>query len=264
MDKFVVAIFPSEAAAYEGTRVMNDLQAEGSLALYGLAVITKTADGKISTNETLGERPAGAGTGALLGGLIGLMGGALGAAAGGAIADSWHDLFNLGIGEDFLDSVSQELTLGKSAVVAEVDEEWVTPLDQQLEAIGGTVLRQARTDFLDHRIQQALNADEAELAELQAEYRHAREEHKAKLMGRINEAQAKLRSAADRARARQEQLRREADAKIRVLEEQRAKATADAKARHERRIAELRADYNRRVDDLGRAAGQVDLETLVV
>jgi hypothetical protein len=41
MDKFVVAIFPSETNAYEDTRIMRDLQAEGSLALYAMAVITR-------------------------------------------------------------------------------------------------------------------------------------------------------------------------------------------------------------------------------
>ena len=266
MSRFVVAVFPTEAKAYEGTRAMKDLQAEGSLVLYGMAVVRKDAQGGLSVIQAAGEGPLGTGVGALLGGLIGLIGGPAGAAIGlasGTLIGSWSDLFSLGVGRDFVDKVSQELTPGKSAVVAEVEEDWVTPLDTRMEAIGGTVLRQGRADFEHEEVQQEVNADKAELAELQAEYRQAREEHKAKLKARIDETRAKLRSAAERAKAKREQLQRETDAKIRALEEQRARAEADRKAKYEQRIAKLRADYDRVNDKLIRAAAQwVDAEAL--
>ena len=51
-----------------------------------------------------------------------------------------------------------------------------------------------------------------------------------------------------------ERLQGETDAKIKVLQEQRAGAKADAKAKHDKRIAELRADYDRRVDKLIQAS----------
>ena len=266
MSKFVVAIFPTEAKAYEGTRVMKDLQAEGSVVVYGMTVVTKAADGKLAVKEAADKGPLGTGVGALTGGLIGLIGGPAGAAAGlagGALIGSWSDLFNLGVGRDFLDKVSRELTLGKTAVVAEVEEDWVTPLDTRMEAVGGTVLRQGRADFEHEQIQQEVNADKAELAELQTEYRQAREEDKAKLKARIDETRAKLQSAAERVKAKRERLQRETDAKIKALQEQRAKAKADDKAKFEQRIAKLRADYDRGNDKLIRAAELwVDAETL--
>jgi hypothetical protein len=40
MSKFVVAVFPTESKAYEGTRVIKNLQAEGSLALFGSPLST--------------------------------------------------------------------------------------------------------------------------------------------------------------------------------------------------------------------------------
>jgi uncharacterized membrane protein len=257
MSRFVVAVFPTEAKAYEGTRAMKDLQAEGSLALYGMAVVSKDAHGGLSVIQAAGEGPLGTGVGALLGGLVGLIGGPAGAAVGfasGTLIGSWSNLFNLGVSRDFLDKVSGQLTPGKSAVVAEVEEDWVTPLDSRVEAIGGIVLRQSRADFEDDQIQQEVNADKAELAQLQAEYRQAREEHKAKLKARINEAQTKLRSAVERAKTKRDQLQREADAKIKVLQDQRARAKAEGKAKEEQRIADLRADYNRRADKLSQAS----------
>jgi uncharacterized membrane protein len=266
MSRFVVAVFPTEAKAYEGTRAMKDLQAEGSLALYGMAVVSKDAHGGLSANQAAGEGPLGTGVGALMGGLVGLIGGPAGAAIGlasGTLIGSWSDLFNLGVGKDFLDKVSRQLTPGKSAVVAEVEEDWVTPLDSRVEAIGGTVLRQGRADFEHEQIQQEVNADKAELTELQAEYRQAREEHKAKLKARMDETRAKLQSAAARAKAQRERLQRETDAKVKALEEQRARAKAEDKAKYEQRIAKLRADYDRVNDKLIQAAeAWVDAEAI--
>ena len=51
MSKFVVTTFGSEANAYEGTRALKELHAEGNLTLYGMAVITKDAGGKLSVKE---------------------------------------------------------------------------------------------------------------------------------------------------------------------------------------------------------------------
>ena len=67
MSKFVVAVFPTEATAYEGTRVIKDLQTEGSVALYGMAVVSKDAHGVLSINQAASEGPLGTGVGALLG-----------------------------------------------------------------------------------------------------------------------------------------------------------------------------------------------------
>lgn len=261
MDKFVVAVFPSEAKAYEGTRIMKDLHAEGSLALYGMAVVTKTTDGNLSVDQTVSEGPFGTGVGALTGGLVGLLGGPAGVAAGlagGALIGGYADLFRLAVSEDFLSKVYAELTPGKSAVVAEVDEDWVTPLDTRAEAIGGTVLRQSRADFDHEQIRYGVETDKAELAELGAEYRQATDEQKAKLKAKIDETRAKLRTAGERAKAKQKQLRQETDAKIKVLQEQRAKAKADAKARLDQRIDAFGKDYDRRADQLIEAAALAD------
>jgi uncharacterized membrane protein len=41
MSKFVITTFNNETSAYEGTRALKELHAEGELTLYGLAVISK-------------------------------------------------------------------------------------------------------------------------------------------------------------------------------------------------------------------------------
>ena len=255
MDKFVVAVFPTEAKADEGARAMRELQAEGSLALYNMAVVTR-AEGKLSVNQIADELPLGLGVGALVGGLVGLVGGPAGAGAGllaGGIIGSWSDLFNLGVDKEFLDSVSTELKPGKSAVVAEVQEEWITPLDTRMEALGGTLLRQARADFEVDRIQQALLATETELALLKAEYRAVRAEDRARLQRRIEAARATLRARAARAKETRERLRQVTEARIKALHEQLARAKAEDITAYEKRMTEFRADYERRAAKLDEA-----------
>jgi len=256
MSKFVVVIFPNEAKAYEGTRALKELHAEASLAVYAVAVVTKGADGKLSVKEAADNGPLGLGVGALVGGLIGLLGGPAGAAIGigvGALIGSFNDLFNMGVGSDFLDKVSKELAPGKAAVVAEVAEDWITPLDTRMGAIGGTVVREQRTDFEDEMIEKEAKERKAEIAQLKEEITHASGEAKAKLTARMDEARAKLRNASDRMEAQISRLQQETDAQIRVLQGQAAKAAANAKTKIDQRISELRADHERRSAKLKQA-----------
>jgi uncharacterized membrane protein len=70
---------------------------------------------------------------------------ALGAASGLG-AGFATDLHNARISGDFVDDVSKTLQPRKVAVVAEVEEDWVTPVDTRMEAIGGTVFRRSLSD----------------------------------------------------------------------------------------------------------------------
>jgi uncharacterized membrane protein len=249
MSKFVVAIFSDETRAHEGTRALKELDSEGTLTLYGMAVVARDSSGKLSVKEAADQGPLGTAVGALAGGFIGLLGGPVGAAvglAGGTMLGSLSDLFNLGVSSSFVDGVSQKLTPGNTAVVAEVDENWVTPLDTRIEAIGGTVMRQWRADVEDELYQQEVSALNAELAALKAEYAQAREETRAKLKVRTDETRAKLRNAADRAETWIDQRRQQTEAKVKALQARATTANAEAKAKTDQRATELRADHEPR------------------
>lgn len=256
MSKFIVVTFPNESKAYEATRALKELHNEFSLTLYGMAVVAKDSKGQISIKEAADQGPLAVGVGALVGGLIGLVAGPVGAAVGlgtGALVGGLNDLYNVGIGVDYLETVWAKLAPGSTAVVAEIDEDWVTPLDARMEALGGTVIREWRLDFVDEQIEKEMKARQAELAQLKAEFAQARDETKAKLKVRIDEAQAKLSEAIDRAQKRIDQLEKEAQAKIKQLQDQAAKARGDAKAKIDRNIAKLREDYQWRADKLKQA-----------
>lgn len=264
MRKFIVVIFPNETAAYEGTRAFKALDAEGSLSLYGMTVIAKDADGVLSVKQDADQGPMGIAVGTLTGGLIGLLGGPVGVMIGlgsGALIGSLSDLFNLGVSGDFIREVSNELTPGRLALIADVDEEWVTPLDTRMDVIGGIVVREWRTDVEDELYLREVNARKAELAQLQVEFAQAREENRAKLKARIEDAQTKLQDSLDRAQAWLNQREAETEAQIKALQEQAVKAREDTRAKIEQRITEMRADYHRRAEKL-KQAGELAKEAL--
>ena len=77
------------------------------------------------------------------------------------------------------------------------------------------------------------------------------------LVARVEEARAKCQDVCDRSEARLDRLREETDAKIEALQDQAAETQAD-KAKVEQRIAEIRADYDRRAAQLQQAREQTE------
>ncbi|MBR1280029.1 DUF1269 domain-containing protein [Bradyrhizobium sp. AUGA SZCCT0283] len=263
MSKFVVTTFNTETNAYEGMRALRELHAEGELTLYGLAVITKDTNGKLSVREAPDDL-TGTAVGSLVGALVGVLGGPAGVIVGmttGMMLGSIGDLLNIGVGTDFVDKVSGQLAPGKTAVIAEVDEDWITPLDTRMEAIGGSVAREWRSDFEEAEIAKETAARKAEFAQLRAEMAQSRADAKAKLQTRINEVKAKLDELSGRAQTKLQKLDKDTNAKIDALNDQIAKANAATKARIKERLVELRADRDRRSAKL-REAGTLIKEAL--
>jgi len=245
ISSFVAVVFPDERKAYEGLRALKKLHEECSITMYSNAVVQRSAEGWLSVKEKQTEGPAGTGVGALVGGLIGLLaGGPVGVAAGvasGTALGAFRDLFNLGVSDEFLDTISKELTAGKTAVVAEISEEWVTPLDSRMGTLGGIVVRELRDDFINEELQRRIDRRKAELAQRRAELAAARAERLDTMKEAVNKAEQRLRMAADSVNARAKRYHEETEAKIHALQDQAKKAGAQAKSRIDDRIAQIRA-----------------------
>ena len=256
MSKFVVVILPNETTAYEGIGAFKALHAENSLTVYSMAVVAKDKDGKILVRETDEIGAPSIALGALLGGLIGVFGGPIGiiaGAAGGALIGSMGDLFNLGLSTSFVEKVSTELAPGKTAVIAEVDEAWQTPLDTRMEKLGGVVLRNWRGDFEDEQIAMEIAAAKDSYEHLKAEYVHAKDDTKANLKAKLEQAKTQFESTEMRAKARIKVLDEDLKEKVAVLEKQMGDAEAGAKEKINKKIAELKADYKVRYTKLKQA-----------
>jgi uncharacterized membrane protein len=225
MDRMLVVIFPNESKAYEGKTALQQLDDEGSVGVYGYAVLAKNPDGTASVKQGDDVGPVGTLVGTALGSLIGVLGGPVGVAAGaaaGMAVGSSVDLNNTRVGADFIDDVQKFLVPPNVALIAEVDEEWTTPVDTRMEAIGGNVFRRALSDVEDTVDSEDVAAMKADLAQLKAEHAKAQADRKAKLQEKINQLDSKIQAQLQRAKERREATQRKAQAKVQAL-----KAKAD-------------------------------------
>lgn len=256
MDKMIVTVFKDEKSAYEGMSALEELHAEGSLTLFAASVVARDVHGQLSVKQGNGGGPIGTIFGLTTGGLIGLLAGPIGLAVGatiGTVTGSIYDFAKLGVSEDFLTEVSQNLLPGKCAVVAEVDEEWVTPLDTRMGALGGVVFRRARGEFIGAQIEREIAADDAEVARLKAEYNQAVGDAKAKLKAKLDAAQKRFEARRDLFLEKIDAFEREGEFKIKALQEQAAQASGEMKAKLDKRVAEAHADYKARDEKLRQA-----------
>ena len=226
MDRMLVVIFPNESKAYEGKKALQQLDGEGSITLYAYAVLAKNADGTATVKQGDDVGPLGTLLGTSLGTLIGALGGPAGMAIGAAAglgAGSAVDLDNARIGSDFIDDVQKFLLPSNVALIAEVEEDWTTPVDTRMEAIGGNVFRRALSEVKDTADDEDIAAMKADLAQLKAEHAKAQADRKAKLQDKINQLDAKIQAQLQKAKERREAAQRKAQEKVKIL-----KAKAEA------------------------------------
>ncbi len=228
MDRMLVVVFDNESKAYEGKEALLQLDREGSIGVYGYAVLAKAADGTTTSKQGDDVGPLGTLTGTALGSLIGLLGGPAGVAVGaatGLAAGATVDLHNARISDDFIDDVSKMLVPTRVAVVAEIEEDWTTPVDTRMETLGGTVFRRALSDVEDTVDDEDIAAIKADMAQMKAEHAQARADRKAKLQEKINQLDTKLQAHLQKLKDQRQAAERDAQIKLDILK---AKAKAAA------------------------------------
>jgi uncharacterized membrane protein len=246
MEKMLVVVVDSESKAYEASRALTKLDVEGSISIYALAVIAKTADGKISVKEAGDEFPIGLAEGTAIGALIGLLGGPIGFAVGtaaGSLAGGISDLYVADVDAEFVDDVATKLTAGKSAVIADLSEDWVTPVDTQMERFGGTVIRTLTSTFEADQRAKKVATMRAEIEQLKAEQARADAELKAKLQARIDKLNTALESQLNQVRQRSAHLKKESEAKVRALQKKAAAAHSGAQSAFHAEVERIRQGF---------------------
>ena len=221
-------------------------------------MITKDSHGIVSIKESADRGTLGASVGLAVGALIGLLAGpvgvVVGAAAGttiGAIRDFWV----AGVGLDFVEEAEKRLQPGKVALLAEIDEEWVTPVDSALESAGGVIFRRNRSDIVDAQYDRDVSAFKSEIKALEAEAGRATGAARAKLQEQLTATQKRLDVAVASATKRIDVLEHEASKKAAALKAQLSEATGDAKAKIEQRMEAMKAAYHQRGAKLSEAWG---------
>ena len=158
--EMMVIAFDNE---YEAQQVLDSLKGMEAMDIVDLkngAVIVRDSTGKVKIKETSDfDTKQGAIGGAAAGAVLGLLGGgllrgALLGAAGGAAAGKFIDL---GIEDDLLKEIGDNLGPGTSAVVALVDFEQIDRAMEELDKFeGGTIMRHTLSDDVYAKLSEAV------------------------------------------------------------------------------------------------------------
>lgn len=256
MNKMLVVIFDTELAADTGLHALRKLHTEGDITLYATAVVACAADGKLTVKQATGPGSSDVGVGMAVGGLIGLLagpGGLLVGAMAGTLVGAVRDYWMAGVGLDFIEETEKSLKPGKVALVAEIEEEWVVPLDVALEATGGVVYRRTRSDLAEAQLDHDITAFKSEIRSLESETAHAGNSAKSRLEAKLAAAKTRLDGAITRAKQRVAALEQEADSKAQAVKAQLSEVQGDVKGKIEERMKRVKGAYHARGSKLAQA-----------
>jgi uncharacterized membrane protein len=256
MNKILVSVFDSQTAAFEGLTALKELHREGEITLYASSVVSKDDNGKATIQQQADRGPVGAVTGLVGGALVGLIAGPAGAAVGayvGGVGGLMFDVFTAGFNLDFVDDVTLALKPGTTAVIADVDETWVTPVDTRLGALGATTLRREPGDVMDEKLARDTDNARAALDELNAEVRQAASDRRAAIEASIATQRAKVQGLVDQIDKTLDDDKAQLESRLAILEAQRKAAAENQRERISARGAELKARNETRRQRLAEA-----------
>jgi uncharacterized membrane protein len=172
MSDLVVFTYQHEDKAAEVLKEIGKLKQENvQKALIGIedaAVAFKTPEGKLKVHQTLESVAKGStiASGSLWGLLIGLFFGGplLGALAGGGISWLLGRDVDIGIDNDFIDKVAEDLTPGNSALFMLVKDTDPATLAKTLNMQGGRLYHTSLSDEAAEAFTQAANHEDVQRA----------------------------------------------------------------------------------------------------
>jgi uncharacterized membrane protein len=254
MDKMIVIVFNREPTAYAAFHALKELHAEGSISLFSAVVITKALNGKLAAKQVGNPAHLPSALSLATDALVVALGGTRIAAIGSPEMPSGAiSVANIGVSDEFLDEIARHLRPGKSAVIAEIEEDWVTPLDTIIELLGGVTLRRAHAEFTDAQLEREAAVLRADAEQLRYELGRVEGTAKTKLQAKADAAISRLEAARDMAKQRVRAMALEAEEKIRRMQAQVASVADNERANIERRIFDVQADYQKRSNRIGRA-----------
>ena len=188
-DNVIVVGFADDDRAYEAMTTLNELASQGQIGLVEAAVLIRDDDGQIDVKDQVANDSwAGTASGGLVGLLIGILGGPLGVLIGGATGLAAGSLFDLADADDTdsaLTHVSKTVKVGRTSLLAQVEEQSPEVIDAAMARLSGTVVRRSVVD-VEAEIAAAEDAQREAKRKARAELRKARHDK------RHDEAHAKV------------------------------------------------------------------------
>ncbi len=256
MNKTLVAIFGSEDAAFNGLTALKELHHNGDITLYDSAVIAKNTIGETRIVKAPDEAPTGTFLGMFTGALVGVLGGPVGLAVGtatGTLVGATSDVLRDSVDYGFVEQVREAIAPGMVAVVADIEETWVTPVDLTVSERGGIVFRRLRHEVVEDQLAREHAEFEEELKELKKDLATATNETKAKIQARITSVERSLTETRAQAAARAKKLTAEWNAKREAMEKQLKDANIRERARIKNQMDKAKLEFEARTGKLRQA-----------
>lgn len=256
MNKTLVAIFDNEDAAFKGLSALKELHRNGDITLYDSAVITKYLLGQTRIVKEPENGATGTFLGLFLGALVGVLGGPIGVAVGasaGTLVGATTDLVRDSVDYTFVDEVREAMTLGSVAVVADVEETWITPVNMVIAEQGGIVFRRLRHEIVEDQLAREHAEFEEEMKELKKDLATATDDAKAKIQARIDSVERSINETRAQAAARAKKLATEWAAKREAMENQIKDANMRQRARIKDQMDKAKQEYEVRSGKLKQA-----------
>jgi uncharacterized membrane protein len=195
-ENVIVVGFADDDRAYEAMTTLNELASQGQIGLAEAAVVIRDDDGHIDVKDQVASDTwAGTASGGLVGLLLGILGGPLGILLGGATGIAVGSLFDLADGDDTdsaLSQVSKTVKVGRTSLIAQVEEQSPEVVDAAMARLTGTVVRRSVAD-VEAEIAAAEDAQREAKRKARAELRTARHEKRQQdVHAKVEELKAKL------------------------------------------------------------------------
>jgi len=230
MDRMLVLVCRDENKASEAKRALLRLDRENRISVYAYALVGKNVDGTVTAKEAQDFGPLGTFVGTALANVVSVFDRPITAFSGtfGAAPGCTANPNHLRLGGDFIEDVAELFVPGMFAVFAEVDEHWTTPVDVQMEIIGGKVLRRALSHLDFALAKQDVAAIKADLAQLKAEDAQASSDRKEKLQEKVTQVDSRLQAQLHRVNDLRQAAERQARTKVQVLLSRKSRAKSNA------------------------------------
>jgi uncharacterized membrane protein len=195
-DNVIVVGFAEDDRAYEALTNLKELASQGQLRLTAATVVTRGEDGHIEIKDQVQDSMLeGTAGGGLIGLLIGILGGPLGVLLGGATGLLVGSLFDVADADDtdsVLTDVSKTVKTGRTALLAEVEEQSAEVVDSAMARLTGTVVRRPVAE-VEAEIAAAEKAQREATHKARKELRHARhEKNRAEVHEKVEKLKAKV------------------------------------------------------------------------
>jgi len=253
VEKLIVIVFDEQSKAHAGLEALRELDRDGELSLFEVQSVVREPNGRIRVIENPEDLDFPViGFSTLVGTFVGVLAGPIGLLAGaaaGALIGCIGTLTRADVTDEFVNDVSTALAPGKFAVIADVMEDWVSPLDRRMEPLGGVIFRRSRSQVRSIHHDRDVAAHRAEMERLKAERAQAKGERLDKIDAALDRLGKKLERALLRERSNILRREEERGARIRALRAKADQSKEGIRQRLETRIAELQQQYEHQDTD---------------